>query len=244
MLVAIQLSLVIEYDLVCPFNIITGKCPSITENSDRTGIAEAQIEIAKRTIDYSTDTALNRLKWIRRNKDKQNLTNFNIDINFTNQRLASLTKVARASTAKKKTKDKDKEQDVFYWSEGSIAVGRIGDTSISSTKKIGTDAITVGADKFTNNNGIKGLAFRVGRNNVDVGAVGSNLDTDTYNITYYTTSPVEDDTKFIDTIIGFGKLKSDLLTVLDGKNLTADRKGNQLYGTIKIKDEIKKIILF
>ena len=65
---------------------------------------------------------------------------------------------------------------MFYWSEGSIAVGRIGDTSISSTKKIGTDAITVGADKFTNNNGIKGLAFRVGRNNVDVGTAGSNLD--------------------------------------------------------------------
>ena len=230
--------LVIEYDLVCPFNIIAGKCPSITENSDRTGMAEAQIELAKRTIEHSTNSTLNRLKWIRRNKDKQYLTNLNINLNFSNQMLASFTEAVRTSAAKKKTKDK--KQDVFYWSEGSIAVGRIGDTSISSTKKIGTGAITVGVDKFTSNNGIKGLAFRVGRNNVDVGTAGSNLDTDTYNITYYATSPVEDDTKFIDTIIGFGKLKSDLLTVLDGKNLTADRKGNQLYGTIKIKDEIKK----
>ena len=66
-----------EYHLKCPFNLFVGKCPSITKNSDRTGIAEAQIEIAKRTIDHSTDTALNRLKWIRRNKDKQNLTNLN-----------------------------------------------------------------------------------------------------------------------------------------------------------------------
>ena len=151
---------------------------------------------------------------------------------------ASVEKKTEEASVEKKTEDK--KQDLFFWSEGSIAVGRIGDTSISSTKKIGTDAITVGADKFTNNNGIKGLAFRVGRNNVDVGTAGSNLDTDTYNITYYATSPVEDDTKFIDTIIGFGKLKSDLLTVLDGKNLTADRTGNQLFGTIKIKDEIKK----
>ena len=84
------------------------------------------------------------------------------------------------------------------------------------------------------------MAFRIGNNNIDVGTGGSNLDTDTFNLTYYATSPVEDDTKFIDTIIGFGKLKSDLLTVLDGKDLTADRTGNQLYGTIKIKDEIKK----
>ena len=290
-----------EIDLVCPFNIITGKCPSITENSDRTGMAEAQIEIAKRTIDHSTDTALNRLKWIRRNKDKQNLTNlnnFNTSIQFynpllnywvkkfpdklvavneaveggrsitigreykkrnknsnnldnfntaiksdnplLNSWLNNLPEKITAHLASVEKKTEDKKQDVFYWSEGSIGIGRIGDTSISSTKKIGTDAITVGADKFTNNNGIKGLAFRVGRNNVDVGTAGSNLDTDTYNITYYATSPVEDDTKFIDTIIGFGKLKLDLLTVLDGKNLTADRTGNQLYGTIKIKDEIKK----
>tara|TARA_B100001175_G_scaffold280031_1_gene257569 strand:+ start:1262 stop:3487 length:2226 start_codon:yes stop_codon:yes gene_type:complete len=227
-----------EFDLVCPFNIIEGKCPSITENSDRTGMAIAQIEIAKRTIDQSTDTALNRLKWIRRNKDKQNLTNLNIDINFTNQMLTSLTKAVKTSAAKKDKENKD--QDVFYWSEGSIAVGRIGDTSIASTRKIGTEAITVGADKFTNNNGIKGLAFRVGRNDVDIGSAGSNLDTDTYNLTYYTTSPVEGDTKFIDTVVGIGKLSSDLLTVLDGKNLTADRTGEQIYGTIRIKDEIKR----
>ena len=290
-----------EYHLKCPFNLFSGNCPSITKNSDRTGIAEAQIMIAKRTIDHSTKSVLHRLKWIRRNKDNQNLTNlnnFNTAIQFDNpllnywvkklpdtivkvneeveggqsitvgqkhkkgkknsNNLNNFTTVFKsdnpllsfwmnklpekitASKASVEKKTEDKKQDVFYWSEGSIAVGRIGDTSISSTKKIGTGAITVGADKFTSNNGIKGLAFRVGRNNVDVGTAGSNLDTDTYNITYYATSPVEDDTKFIDTIIGFGKLKSDLLTVLDGKNLTADRTGNQLYGTIKIKDEIKK----
>ena len=229
---------VYEFSLSCAFTVIEGNCSSITENKDRTGMALAQIEIAKRTIDHSTDTALNRLKWIRRNKDKQNLTNLNIDFNFTNQRLASLTEVVKASAAKKKTEDKEK--DIFYWSEGSIAIGRIGDTSISSTKKIDTDAITFGADKFTNNNGIKGLAFRIGRNNVDIGTAGSNLDTDTYNITYYKTSPIKNDTKFLDTIIGFGRLDSDLLTVTDGQNLTADRIGNQLYGTIRIKNEIKK----
>ena len=162
----------------------------------------------------------------------------NIDINFTNQMLASLTKAVKTSTTKKNKEDKD--QDVFYWSEGSIAVGRIGDTSIASTRKIGTEAITVGADKFTNNNGIRGLAFRVGRNDVEIGTLGSNLDTDTYNLTYYATSPIKDDTKFLDTIVGIGRLSSNLLTVLDGKNLTADRNGEQLYGTIRIKDEIKK----
>ena len=228
---------IMEYDLVCPFNIIEGKCPEITKG-DRTGIAIAQIEVATRTIEHSTDTALNRLKWIRRNKDNQNLTNLNLDLNFTNQMLASLTKVVKTSATTKKKEEK--QQDVFYWSEGSIAVGRVGDTNVSSFKKIKTDAITVGVDKFTKNNGISGLAFRFGKNDVKVGSAGSNLDTNTYNLTHYSSSPIEDDTKFIDTVFGVGILNSDILSVLDGKRVTADRKGRQIYGTIKLKDEIKK----
>jgi len=226
-----------EFDLVCPFNLFAGKCNAISE-SDRTGMAIAQIEVATRTIEHSTDTALNRLKWIRRNKDNQNLTNLNLDLNFTNQMLASLTKVVKTSATTKKKEEK--QQDVFYWSEGSIAVGRVGDTNVSSFKKIKTDAITVGADKFTKNNGIRGLAFRFGKNDIDVGSAGSNLDTNTYNLTHYTSSPIEDDTKFIDTVFGVGVLNSDILSVLDGKRSTAERNGKQIYGTIKLKDEIKK----
>ena len=81
---------IMEYDLVCPFNIIAGKCPPITENNVRTGMAEAQVELAKRTINFSTNSALNRLKWIRRNKDKQNLSNQNVKLNFSNSMLSSL----------------------------------------------------------------------------------------------------------------------------------------------------------
>ncbi len=229
---------IMEYDLVCPFTIFAGTCPSVTDNSDKTGMAEAQIELARRTIERSTNSTLNRLKWIRRNKDKQNLTNLNINLNFSNQILASLTEVVRTSAAKKNTKDK--KQDVFYWSEGSIAVGRMGDTSVSSSKEIETNSLTLGADKFTENNGIVGLAFRYGRDNTDVGDAGSNLDADTYNLTFYKTGPFDIDTKYIDTIIGIGKIKTDILSVMDGEHVTANRRGKQMYGTVKIKDEIKK----
>ena len=228
---------IFEYNLVCPFTIFTGKCPSIIENNNRTGMAIAQIEIAKKTIDHSTDTALNRLKWIRRNKDRQNLTNLNMNINYTNQMLASLTKAVQVSAAKKEKKDQ--EQDIFYWSEGSIAVGRVGDTNKSSTLKIGTDAITLGADKYTSNKGMMGLAFRVGRNGI-FGETGSKLDTDSYNLTYYQTTPIKGEKRYQDTIIGFGKLKSTILTVLDGSENIADRSGEQLYASFRIKDEISK----
>ena len=291
---------VLQFNVSCPFNIIAGKCPPVTENSVRTGIAEAQIMIAKRTIDHSTKSALNRLEWIRRNKDNQNLSNLNIDLNFNtatqldnpllnywvkkipdrilsvnekvengqsitigpkdtndnklnnfttaiksdnsllNSWMDKLPKKITAHQASLEKKTEDKQQDIFFWSEGSIAIGRVGDTNISSFKKIGTEAITLGADKFTDNNGIKGLAFRFGNNNVDVGMEGSNIDTDTFNLSYYSTTPIENDTKSEDIVIGFGKLKYNVLTVLDGQHIKASRDGRQVYGAVKTKDEIKK----
>ena len=223
-----------EFNTTCPFNVIAGKCTSITEG-DRTGMALAQIEIANRTIAHSTDTALNRLKWIRRNKDLQDLSYQNIKLNFSNQMLASLSEAIQIST-----KEKEKDDDIFYWAEGSLAFGKVKETDTSSKKKIYTDGITIGADKFTVGDGIKGLAFRFSQNDVKVGTAGSKLDANTYNLTYYSTAPVKDDRRFLDTIIGVGALRYDISSVLDGSKLNGNRNGRQIYGTLKIKEEIKK----
>ena len=156
--------------------------------------------------------------------------------------LSSLEALPISSFKKISTSKNNNESNkkYFYWSEGSVSLGRVGDTSIASTKEIHTNSLTFGYDRFTDDYGISGLAFRYGNDDVDVGTAGSNLDSDTYNITYYSTSPIKDDTKYVDKIFGIGKIRSDILTVLDGKNLTADRTGNQIYGTVKIKDEYKK----
>ena len=225
-----------EYHLRCPYNLFAGKCPSITKG-DRTGIAEAQIQVANRTIVHATDKTLNRLKWIRRNKDLQDLSYQNIKLNFSNEMLASLSEAIKIST---KAKEKEKNKDIFYWAEGNLAFGKVRKTDASSKKKIYTDGITIGADKFTVGDGIKGLAFKFSQNNVSVGSSGSKLDADAYNFMYYSTSSVKDDARFLDTIIGVGALKYDISSVLDGNKLTGNRNGRQIYGTLKLKEEIKK----
>ena len=231
-----------EFNLVCPFNLFGGKCASIAEDKDRMGMAEAQIELANRTVKLSTNSALNRLKWIRRNKDKQNLSNQNIKLNFSNNLLSSLKELPISSFKKISSSENNNNnnKNYFYWSEGSISLGRVGDTSISSMKKAKTEALTFGFDKFTDDYSLHGFAFRFGDDNVDVGNSGSRLDSNTYNITYYSTSPVQDDTKLVDKIFGIGKIRSNLLTIVDGERLTADRTGNQIYGTVKLKDEFIK----
>ena len=233
---------VFEYILNCPFNFIAGKCPSITSDPDRAGIAEAQIETAKRAINISTNSALNRLKWIRRNKDKENLTNQNAKLNFSGTMLSTLSPLPISSFKKISNHKINKEdnKNYFHWSEGDISLGRIGETSTASRKENLTNSITYGVDRFKDDNGVEGFAIRYGLDDIDVGNVGSNLDSRTYNITYYNTSTMKSDTKYIDKIFGIGRIESDILTKLDGSNVTADRTGHQIYGTLKIKDEYKR----
>ena len=151
--------------------------------------------------------------------------------------LASHAEAIQVSTT---PKEKNENEDIFYWAEGSLAFGKVKEKETSSKRKIYTDGITIGADKFTDDQGIKGLAFRFSQNDVKVGTAGSRLDTNTYNLTYYSTTPVKDDNRFLDAVVGIGALKSDILSVLDGNRLTGNRNGKQIYGTLKLKEEIKK----
>ena len=119
--------------------------------------------------------------------------------------------------------NKEDNKNYFHWSEGDISLGRIGETSTASRKENLTNAITYGVDRFKEDNGVEGFAIRYGLDDIDVGNVGSNLDSRTYNITYYNTSPMKNDTKYVDKIFGIGRIESDILTKLDGSNVTADR---------------------
>ena len=228
-------------DLICPFNLFSSADCKTYTSKDRTAMAEAQAELAKRTINLSTNSALNRLKWIRRNKDKQNLSNQNIKLNFSNNLLSSISKLPispfKKIVATKNNNDSD--QKYFYWSEGSVAIGKVGDTSIASSKNINANSLTFGFDKLTEKNGIGGFAFRFGNDETTLNLGESELDTETFNITYYSSAPMKNDNKLIDRIFGIGKIRSDIHTSVDGKKFTADRNGNQIYGTIKVKDELK-----
>ena len=127
--------------------------------------------------------------------------------------LASLSEAILISTKPRK-KDKNKVKDIFYWSEGSLAYTKVQETDISSKKRIFTDGITIGVDSFTEDKGIKGLAFRYSQNDVLVGTT-NKLDTDTYNLTYYSTTPVKNESKFLDTVLGVGFLKTNTSNIID-----------------------------
>ena len=238
-----SLDQIMEYDLACPFNIFEGNCPEINEDKDRLAMAEANIDLAKRTIDYSTKSVLNRLKWIKRNKDKQDLSNLNIDFHFLNPKFNTLSK-AFGSTIKNTSlikKNDFKEGNIFYWSEGSVALGKAGETNLSSSKDIKVQSLTYGADKYTKNNGIIGLALRWGVDKVDVGKGNSRIDSNSLNLTLYNTNNLKNNSRFADSILGIGLVESDIFSDFDSVTYVGEnRLGKQIYSTFKVSEHFKK----
>ena len=97
-----------------------------------------------------------------------------------------------------------------YWSEGTISIGKVGDSLSSSAKSINTSAITIGADKKVDKDRIHGFALRFGNDDVKVGKLGSALDMNSLSLTIYETRPTSDN-MFMDILLGASAIKTDLI---------------------------------
>ena len=120
--------LVREYDLPCAYGIIS--CMNPTSNKDDVGSVEAQSEVSKKLIQHTTYPVLNRMEWLRRNKDSSNLTNQNIKFQFSNEILASLSNLITPSSLTSNNTSTAEPQfgNLSYVRAGTVGVGRVGGT--------------------------------------------------------------------------------------------------------------------
>mgnify|MGYP002838526103 CR=1 FL=1 len=218
-------------------NFNTGASDPLADK-DVVGIVEAQVEMSHRIIKHTTIPVLHRIEWLRRHKKEDNLTNQNIKFQFSNAMLASLSKAIPISY----------NQDViveslpnnwFLWSEGDISVGKIGEDLSSSRKKIQTNGITIGADNRVNQDRMYGVALGFRKDDVDVGSLGTGIDTEAYSLSLYGTLS-SNDTNFLDGILGMSTLKSDLIRKKNSNTLTGERNGRQVFGSINFRTTFNK----
>ena len=206
-------------------------------DKDVVGSIEAQTEAPKRILQYVTTPVINRMQWLRHHRKETNLTNQNIKFQFSNAMLASLSNVITASIDI--NENLNLSDNWSTWSEGSISVTKIGDTSTSSEKEIDSQGIAFGFDKKINDNDIYGFAIQYGQSDTDIGSNGSGIDSKNYNISMYRTRPL-DDNNFIEGSIGIGKIKSDIERKSNSNTLTASRDGNQIFGSVNFGKTIDK----
>ena len=125
----------LKQDLENPFN-----------EKDVVALIDAQREISKRFIEQSSYAVLNRMEWLRRNRDVNNLSEQGIKFIFGDE---TFTDIATAFTFDKYI---NRTKDLFhnnwaFWSEGTVTLGEKDNTSLASLQEIQTTGITVGIDK-------------------------------------------------------------------------------------------------
>ena len=131
-------------------------------DKDFVGLLKAQAETAKRFIQQTTSSIFKRIEWLRRNKDKSELSHQGVSVNFSNSDLHGISNALQFS------KLINQSGDLFsnnwsVWSEGNISVGEIDSDGISSLRDITTNGITLGIDNKIDDNHILGAALRVGK---------------------------------------------------------------------------------
>ena len=233
-----------EYTLSCYYGVVN--CIDPTSDKDDVASIEAQADAAKKLIQHTTYPILNRMEWLRRNTNNSNLTNQNIKFQFSNTILESLSNLIEAwkydNTAYLNNEAKASElkaNNWSFWSEGTVSFGKTGDSITSFAKKIITSAITIGADRRADNNRMVGLAVRLGNDDIGISDAKSSLDLDTVNLTLYE-SRLHGKDKFIDSLIGVGVFKTDIVNAVGFSSTEGERDGKQIFGSFKIRETFKK----
>ena len=183
----------------------------------------------------ATTSELKELETMRDKRKK--LISENDELEAQNEKLKLLAK--QNLLAKQRDQENKAANNWSFWSEGTVSFGRIGDSIISSAKKIKTSAITVGADIRSANNKMFGMALRLGGDDIDFGNVKNSLDLDTVSLTLYESLLYGKD-KFIDTLIGIGTFKTDIVNAVGFSSTEGKRDGKQVFASFKIRETFKK----
>ncbi len=208
--------------------------PNPLLNKQVIALIEAQTQAPKDLVQHITTPIFNRLYWLKEHKKGNNLLVQKLNVNFSNSTLNKLTDALQVSNESNENSKNtsDELSKWLLWSEGSVSVGRVGDTSLSASKEIRSDGVTLGMDKLLNNDLTIGYAFRFNKDDVDVGETGTTLDTNAKSFSIYSNYPV-DLNKYFETVIGFNLLSLESLRVDGANKLNGSRNGRQVYGSIK-----------
>ena len=208
------------------------------DDKDVLALIEAQTEAPKKVVQHVTSPIFNRLNWIRGYEIDDNLSAQKIKLNIANPKIEKILNIIPQTVSLNKIPSRS-EDDWLFWSEGSIGVGRVGETSSSSFKEIDTNSVTLGWDKKKNQKTIHGYAITYTKEDVKVGDNGSTLDVHSYSLSTYTTFHQKENS-YIEGILGTSILDLENKRVKNSSSSTGDRNAKQLFGSIHYINTISK----
>jgi methionine-rich copper-binding protein CopC len=212
-----------------------------TNDKDVIGLIEVQTEVPKKVVQRASTPVYNRLNWIRGYDSNEDQLVQKIKFKVLNPKLKNITNLLPQTINTNKI-PKIFNENWLFWSEGSVSIGRVGDTINSSSKDVSTSGLTLGWDKKNDNNSVRGYTFTYTQDNVAVGGAGSSVDLDSYSFSTYATFN-KSENRYIEGILGASKLDLSNMRKSGSNTLTGKRNGKQVFASFNYinvfeKDEI------
>ena len=219
-----------QFDLECPFGVVA--CVS-----DPTASISSQVELAKQNIALNISSIFYRFEWIKRNRDEENFTSHNININYPNPLLKSLAMSLKPAAKEKiatlvSTPKKDQKKSKWSsWSLGDLSLSNFDKLGFENAKSIRTEGITFGADRKFSDNKFFGWAIRYGNGRSNIAQTKQNIHMDSLTLNLYGVMP-KDKEKYLNAVLGLSALKIDSHYL--GKK-SGQRYGKQLFTAIDFR---------
>ena len=221
-----------SYSLECPYGLVA--C-----TSDSTSSIGSQVELSKQNINLNVSTIFKRFEWIKRNRDKENLTSHNININYPNPLLKALAQQLQPTVKKNlisfasKSQKNEKKSKWSSWSLGDLSMNTYDKHGFQKAKEITSKGLTFGTDRKFGDNKFFGLAFRYGGNQSNIIASQQNTDMESLTLNIYGIIPIKED-QYVNAVIGLSALRFDNKYL--GK-LSGERNGKQAFASINYRTQ-------
>ena len=221
-----------QYKLDCPYGLV--KC-----SSDPRASVDSQVELAKQNISLNVTTIFKRFEWIKRNRDNEDLTSHNININYPNPLLKSLVskfepslKNNLASLVSNSQNNEEKKKSKWSsWSLIDLSIGDYKEMDLDRAKGIKTKGITLGSDRKIGDNKFFGLALRYGNGSSNIRRSVQNVDLESLTLNIYGIVPTNNN-QYINAVLGLSALRYDNKYL---GNISGERNGKQAFASINYR---------
>ena len=221
-----------SFQLECPFGVVA----CVVDSTSSIG---SQVELSKQNIILNVSTIFKRFEWIKRNRDQENLTSHNININYPNPLLKALAQQLQPTVKKNlisfasKSQKNEKKSKWSSWSLGDLSMNTYDKHGFQKAKEITSKGLTFGTDRKFGDNKFFGLAFRYGGNQSNIIASQQNTDMESLTLNIYGIIPIKED-QYVNAVIGLSALRFDNKYL--GK-LSGERNGKQAFASINYRTQ-------
>ncbi|MDC1450611.1 Ig-like domain-containing protein [Candidatus Thioglobus sp.] len=129
--------------------------------------------------------------------------------------------------------------DWSVWTKGELLIGKTRATSTVSKQESKSKILSLGFDKYLDNDGLIGFVLDIGQNNTDIGTGATNVKSDNYSLSNYTDFKLDSNTS-LESIVGIGRINYDMTRVDGTETLLGERRADQMFFSNTLKREHKK----